>query len=148
MSENNLEKEWSKVKHNPLCKLKCNKDLKPSPALETNNNYKNKYRLSGNCEYVCSKVPELIYNLDNTNFFKIKWYSNILLIVSLIIILVGLILKFVSKFNISSKVSVLLGSSSKFLIIPIGILLLFIGFFLPKNIIDKPNKSVIKIIFE
>ena len=85
-------------------------------------------------------MPKFIYNLDKTNFNKLKWYSNTLFIISLIIIIVGLLLKFIGEFNISSKPLMIMNKSSTFLIIPLGLLLLFTIFILPINEISSSNK--------
>tara|TARA_B110000977_G_scaffold151100_1_gene191676 strand:+ start:4534 stop:5871 length:1338 start_codon:yes stop_codon:yes gene_type:complete len=139
MSKNNSTRKWNKVKHNPLCTLDCKPDLTRKSALPTNNNSENKYRLSGDCEYVCSNVPKLIYNLNKTSFNKQHWYSYLILIVSLIIIAGGLIMKFVG--NIENHTY--LKNIPKFGIIPFGLILLFSIYLFPLVTGGTRNKLII-----
>ena len=57
MSKNNSTRNWNKVKHNPLCTLECDNELTKGESLNTNS-------FSGNCRYICTRVPKLIYNLN------------------------------------------------------------------------------------
>ena len=132
-------KKWSKVKHNPLCTLDCKPDLTRKSALPTNNNSENKYRLSGDCEYVCSNVPKLIYNLNKTSFNKQHWYSYLTLIGSLIFIAGGLILKFVGNIENDTYMK----NIPKFGMIPIGLLLLFSIYLFPLVTGGTRNKLII-----
>jgi len=133
MSKNNSTRNWNKVKHNPLCTLECDNELTKGESLNTNS-------FSGNCRYICTRVPKLIYNLNKTNFNKQHWYSYLILIVSLIIIASGLILKFIGNF----KNNTYLKNIPNFGMIPFGLLLLFSIYLYP--LVDGSgtrNKSII-----
>ena len=132
MSKNNSTRNWNKVKHNPLCTLECDNELTKGESLNTNS-------FSGNCRYICTRVPKLIYNLNKTNFNKQHWYSYLILIVSLIIIASGLILKFIGNL----KNNTYLKNIPNFGMIPFGLLLLFSIYLYPLVGGGTRNKLII-----
>lgn len=131
MNKINSKKSWNKLKHNPLCVLDCGD--KGFTNKTSNQNTKNIF--AGECSYKCSRVAKIIYDLDKTNFESLTDTSIICIILSFSFIIPGLIMKTISMFNINinNKITVYLKNIPNFGLIPIGLLLLFIGFVIKKG---------------